>query len=125
MTPDFNAELRFIGRDIAFDDVLGGDLQMHADNVGTNRLLADMPVDQNCSVDPTGTDLRHVRAGAQERMAFEQHIIDHQQGGIGQIQSDEHRVLGQFGVSMQHLEIVGIALYLQLVDWQFRLPGQA
>lgn len=66
MTQNFNAEFHFVGRDVAFDDVMGGNLQMHADNVGMDRLLADMPVNQYRSVDPTSPQLRQIGTGAQE-----------------------------------------------------------
>ena len=72
MTQHFNAKLHFVGGHIAFDDVMGGHLQVHADNIGMDRLLADMPVDQYCRVDPTSTELRRVRASAQGGMAYKQ-----------------------------------------------------
>lgn len=113
MTQHFNAKLHFVGGHVAFDDVMGGHLQVHADNIGMDRLLADMPVDQDCRVDPTSTELCQVRAGAQERVPFKQHIIDNQQGGIGKVQRVEKRILGQCRLCMQHLEVIGIALDLQ------------
>lgn len=50
---------------------MGGHLQMHADNVGMDRLLTDMPVNQYRSVDPTSAQLRQIGTGAQEGMALE------------------------------------------------------
>ncbi|MNN78277.1 hypothetical protein D3C81_1948170 [compost metagenome] len=96
---------------------------MHADNVGMDRLLADMPVDQYRSVDPTGTQLRQIRTGAQERVAFKQDIIDNQQGGTGEVKFAQKRVFGQLRVGMQHPEVIGIALDLQGVKRQFWLAG--
>ncbi|KHK65491.1 hypothetical protein JZ00_06320 [Pseudomonas frederiksbergensis] len=74
-------------------------------------------------MDATSPQLRQVCAGAQERMAFEEHVIDHQQGGIGQVETAQGRVFGQLGVGMQHLQVVGVALDLERVKRQLRLAG--
>ncbi|MCS3838791.1 hypothetical protein HNR03_003399 [Pseudomonas sp. JAI111] len=42
MAHNLNAKLLLEGRHVALDDVIGGDLQMHADDVGPDRLLADI-----------------------------------------------------------------------------------
>lgn len=123
MPQHFNAELHFVGRDVAFDDVMGGNLQVHADNVGTDRLLANMPVNQYRSVDPTSAQLRQIGTGAQKGVAFKKHIVDNKQGGIGKVQLAQKWVLSQFRVCMQDLEVIGITLDLQGVKRQFWLAG--
>ncbi len=123
MSYHFYAKGLFVGRYVAFDNISGGDLQVYTDNVGPDRLLTDMPVDQYRRMDPTSPQLCQICASAQEGMAFEEHIIDHQKRGIGQIQPAQGRVFGQLRVGMQHLQVVGVALDLQRVNREFRPAG--
>ena len=57
MSHDFYAKSLFVRRYVAFDDISGGDLQVYTDNVGPDRLLTDMPVDQYRRMDPTSPQL--------------------------------------------------------------------